>query len=172
VTEPPYTTLLEEAIEAWHDVRTGILEEARVVPDDRYGWRPTDASRTFAEVLRHILESGLMAAGELSRADGDFTRQGSQDFMEEYAGHLARELAPGPLREQLERTLDEGSARILEAGELHMLQTIRRFDGLPGTRFAWFQHHIAHEMYHRGQLALYVRQMGLVPALTQRIQGG
>lgn len=172
MTEPPYSTLLEEAIEAWQDVRTGILEEAGVVPDDRYGWRPTDASRTFAEVLRHILESGLMAAGELSRADGDFTRQGSQDFMDEYAGHLPRALAPGPLRDQLERTLDEGSARILEAGELHMLQTIRRFDGLPGTRFAWFQHHIAHEMYHRGQLALYVRQMGLVPALTQRIQGG
>jgi uncharacterized damage-inducible protein DinB len=31
---------------------------------------------------------------------------------------------------------------------------------------------VAHESYHRGQIALYVRQMGRVPALTQRISGG
>ncbi len=53
-----------------------------------------------------------------------------------------------------------------------MLQMIRRFDGIPGTRLAWLDHGIAHEMYHRGQLALYARLMGHVPALTQRIRGG
>ena len=66
----------------------------------------------------------------------------------------------------------EGAATLRARGDLHMLQTIRRFDGLPGTRLAWFNHHVAHEMYHRGQLALYARQMGHVPALTQRIHGG
>lgn len=168
----PYSTLLEEAVEAWEDTRQGVLEEARIVPDDRYGWRPTDASRAFGEVLRHILESGLMAVGELTREDGDFTRQGYPDFIAEYAGGVPSDPAPDELRDRLQTSFTEGAGRILDAGELHMLQTIRRFDGLPGTRFAWFQHHIAHESYHRGQLALYVRQMGLVPALTQRIQGG
>ena len=32
----------------------------------------------------------------------------------------------------------------------------------------WFA--AAHEMYHRGQLATYARGMGLVPAMTQRLQ--
>jgi uncharacterized damage-inducible protein DinB len=53
-----------------------------------------------------------------------------------------------------------------------MLQRIRRFDGLLGTRLAWFEHGVAHEYYHCGQLALTARFMGVVPALTQRIRGG
>ena len=52
-----------------------------------------------------------------------------------------------------------------------MLQSIRRFDGKTGTRFAWLNHGISHEEYHRGQLALYARLLGRVPALTRRIEG-
>ncbi|MDZ7363128.1 MAG: hypothetical protein ONB46_20750 [candidate division KSB1 bacterium] len=50
-----------------------------------------------------------------------------------------------------------------------MLQYITRFDGLKGTRLAWMNHGISHEEYHRGQLALYARLLGRVPALTQLI---
>ena len=52
-----------------------------------------------------------------------------------------------------------------------MLQRIRRFDGEQGTRLAWVYHGIAHEEYHRAQLALYARLMGRTPALTKRIHG-
>lgn len=168
----PYSTLLEEALEAWEDVRRGLLEEAAVIPDDDWRWRPTDESRSVAELLRHVLESGLMAVGELAREDGDFTRQAFPDFVAEYAGDLPDEMGPGELRERLRLAYSEGAATLRARGDLHMLQTIRRFDGLRGTRLAWFNHHLAHEMYHRGQLALYARQMGHVPALTRRIRGG
>ncbi len=57
------------------------------------------------------------------------------------------------------------------AGELAMWQFIERFDGKQGTKMQWLHHGIAQEMYHRGQLALYARLMGLEPALTQRIRG-
>ncbi|MGH7552626.1 MAG: DinB family protein [Longimicrobiales bacterium] len=48
---------------------------------------------------------------------------------------------------------------------------MRRFDGQPGTRLAWLYHAIEHESYHRGQIALYARFLGLVPALTRQILG-
>ena len=53
-----------------------------------------------------------------------------------------------------------------------MLQLIERFDGEKGTRLAWLYHGIAQEEYHRGQLALYARLIGIEPALTRRIRGG
>jgi uncharacterized damage-inducible protein DinB len=34
------------------------------------------------------------------------------------------------------------------------------------------QHGIAHEEYHRGQIALCARLMGIKPALTKLIEGG
>ena len=52
-----------------------------------------------------------------------------------------------------------------------MLQFIRRFDGKMGTRLAWMNHGVAHEEYHRGQIALSARLLGRVPALTQQILG-
>lgn len=171
MTDQPYSTLLDEALESWEDVRRGTLEEANVIPDDRWGFRPHREARSVAELVRHVLESALMMVGELTRPDGDFTRQSYPEHLEEHAGSLPREASPEELRDLLASTFGEGVARLRNAGELHMLQYIRRFDGQPGTRLAWLHHGVAHEMYHRGQLALYARQMDIVPALTRRIRG-
>jgi uncharacterized damage-inducible protein DinB len=53
-----------------------------------------------------------------------------------------------------------------------MLAPIRQFDGSRASRLTWMHHGIGHEEYHRGQLALYARLQGLVPALTRRIRDG
>lgn len=166
-----FTTLLDEALDAWQDIRSGTIEEARVIPDDRWDFRPHPESRDVAELVRHILESTLMMVGELSREDGDFRRQPFPDFISEYAGDLPQRADPDTWRELLALHFAEGAATIRAAGELHMLQRIHRFDGQRGTRLAWFHHGIAHEYYHRGQLALYARQIGVVPALTRLIHG-
>jgi uncharacterized damage-inducible protein DinB len=71
----------------------------------------------------------------------------------------------------MKRTHADGARKIRAAGELFMLQLIARFDGERGTRLAWMHHGISHEDYHRGQIALYARLVGRVPALTQLIHG-
>ena len=64
----------------------------------------------------------------------------------------------------------DGARAFRRAGELSLLQFMRRFDGKQGTKMQWLHHGIAQEMYHRGQLALYARLMGLEPALTREIR--
>ena len=71
----------------------------------------------------------------------------------------------------LRQTHREHRARLLKAGPL-LLKPILQFNGVPATRLTWLHHAIAHEEYHRGQVALYARMLGLVPALTQLIEGG
>lgn len=163
--------LLDEALEAWDYARRSLLAEAENIPDDEYRFRPHPRSRTVSELLVHVVESGLMMAGELTRPHGDFTRAPYPELIEEHAGHLPDDPSPEEIRVLLEGTLAEGSARIRDAGEIHMLQEIRRFDGARSTRLAWMNHGIAHEEYHRGQVALYARLQGRVPALTQAIHG-
>lgn len=164
-------TLLDEALEAWAYARTSLLAEAEIVPDGNYGFRPHPESRTFGELLTHILESGCVMVGELSRPDGDFTRAPYETLIAEHASGLSRDTSPPALRAELERTLQDGVARLREAGEIHMLQTIRQFNGERATRLAWMHHAIAHEEYHRGQIALYARMQDIVPALTRAIHG-
>ncbi|MEP6993675.1 MAG: DinB family protein, partial [Acidobacteriota bacterium] len=107
----------------------------------------------------------------LSRPDGDFQRKSYEGFLRAYGRGLASWRTRGDLLAALKQSHRAGDSKLRRAGELHMLQNIRRFDGKMGTRMAWMNHGIAHEEYHRGQLALYARLMGRVPALTQRILG-
>jgi uncharacterized damage-inducible protein DinB len=165
------TTLLEEALEAWTLARDGVLDELRNVPEKDLSFRPAPEARSVLELVQHIIESGLMMAGELARPDGDFRRKSYEGFLHEYGRGVAGWRSKSPLMAALRKTHADGEKRVRQAGELHMLQHIRRFDGEMGTRLAWMHHGISHEEYHRGQLALYARLMGRVPALTKRILG-
>lgn len=166
-----YKSLLEEALEAWQFARSGVIDELANIPEKDFSFRPARESRTVVELAQHIIESGNMMSGELSRPDGDFQRKSYGGFSKEYGRGVSALRTKRQLLEGLKRTHAEGEKKIREAGELLMLQFIRRFDGQPGTRLAWMHHGISHEEYHRGQLALYSRLLGRVPALTKRIEG-
>jgi uncharacterized damage-inducible protein DinB len=165
------TTLLDEALEAWMFARDGVLDELRNIPEKDLSFRPSAEARSAVELVQHIIESGLMMAGELARPDGDFRRKSYEGFLHEYGRGVRGWRSKAPLLAALRKTHADGEKKLRQAGELHMLQHIRRFDGEMGTRLAWMHHGISHEEYHRGQLAMYARLMGRVPALTKRILG-
>ena len=168
---PPPASLLEEFLQAWAYTRSGVVAEVRNLPEAALDFKPTDANRTARELIQHIIESGLMMAGELSRADGDFQRQGYPEFLAEYGRGVARRRTKDALLRALRNTHADGDRRIRRAGEILMLQRIRQFNGTPATRLSWMHHGVAHEEYHRGQIALYARLVGRVPALTKMIEG-
>ena len=166
-----FTSLLDEILEAWQYTRAGVVSEIKNLPDASLTFRPSPESRSAAEIAVHIAESGLMMSGELSRPDGDFRRKSFPEFMKEYAKGVKPTTNKKELVALLTKTHQDGEKKIKAAGELHMMQFITRFDGKPGSRLAWMNHGISHEEYHRGQLALYARLVGKVPALTQLIYG-
>jgi len=164
-------SVLDEVLEAWAYTRTGVIEEARSLPEKDFGFKPSEKSRSVIELLQHVIESGLLMSGELSRPDGDFRRKSYEGLLIEYARGISGMRSKRQLLAALRQTHSDGEKRIRAAGELHMLQLINRFDGQRGTRVAWMNHGISHEEYHRGQLAVYARMVGRVPALTKRIHG-
>jgi len=166
-----FTDLLDEALEAWSYTRAGVVDELRNLSPRELAFRPHPNSRSAAELARHVVESGRLMAGELSRPDGDFRRKSYAALLREHGGGGGGRDAMADLVRLLRSSHRDGERRLRRAGELHMLQQVRRFDGKMGTRIAWMNHGIAHEEYHRGQLALYARLLGRVPALTQLIDG-
>ncbi len=169
---PDQPPLLSELLDAWRYAREGFTAEAENIPAEHWSFRPTPENRDVSELVRHILESSLMAVGELTRPDGDFTRQSFQDHVREHAGSLSTDADRDEWLSLLRTSLDEGIRRMRELGEGGILRPIRQFNGEPASRLTWFNHHIAHEEYHRGQMTLYARLTGSVPALTQRIRQG
>ncbi|MGD2216365.1 MAG: DinB family protein [Gemmatimonadales bacterium] len=165
-----YDSLLEEVLEGWRDVRQGLIEEVQNIPEDHFDFRPTPEVKSVSELVGHILEVALMMTGELTRADTDFRRAAWPELLDLYAAPVKAATGKAELLDLLRTTIGEAEQRFLDVGELHMLQFITRFDGEQGTRLAWLQHGIAQEMYHRGQLVLYERLLGIEPALTRKIR--
>lgn len=164
-------TLLDETLEAWGFARDGVIDEIENLSDRDMAFRPGPDSRTVAELVGHILESGAMMAGELSRPDGDFRRKSYQALLKEHGRGIPKARTRRELLSALRKTYRDGSVKLRAAGDLQLLQLIRRFDGKKGTRLTWMHHGIGHEEYHRGQIALYARQSGRTPALTKKIYG-
>jgi len=167
----PFQSLLDETLDAWAYTRSSFISEIQNLSEADLKTRPNPNSRTATEIAIHIVETGLMMSGELSRPDGNFQRKSYPQFIKEYARGVPKVTKKSALVQLLKRSHADGERKIRSAGELHMLQWITRFDGERGSRMAWMNHGISHEEYHRGQIALYARLAGRVPALTQLIYG-
>lgn len=163
------TTILEEAIESWQDVRAGFIEEVKNIPGKYWDFRPTPEVKSVRELVVHVLEIAMMMTGELTREDTNFRRAPWPKLLKMYAQPAYNAQTRSELLRLLKSQLLEGEKKFRAAGELHMLQHITRFDGNKGTRLAWFLHGIDQEMYHRGQITVYARLLGFVPALTKKI---
>jgi len=165
-------SLLEEALEAWESARLGFLDEVKNIPARHFDFRPHKGARSVRELTVHVLEVAMMMTGELVRPDTNFRRMPWPELLWHYAKPAYDSRTRPALLKLLRSQLKEGTKAFRDAGELHMLQQIERFDRQKGTRLAWLHHGIAQEEYHRGQLTVYARLLDLEPALTRRIKGG
>jgi uncharacterized damage-inducible protein DinB len=168
---PHLKSYLEETLEAWRDARIGIIKELENIPEDRLDFRPTPETRSVRELIQHILEVSMMMTGELSRPYTNMKRAPWPDLLNQYAKAAYGAKTKRELLDILSSQMDDAERSFRKAGDLALWQFMDRFDGLPGTKMQWLHHGISQEMYHRGQLTIYARLMGLVPALTQRIHG-
>ena len=166
-----FSSVLEETLEGWRDVRGGLIDEVRNIPASRFDFRPTPEVRSVRELVQHILEVAMMMTGELTRPDTNLKRAPWPKLLAMYAKPAYRAKSKDALVALLRSQLHDAERRFRAAGELSLYQFIERFDGKQGTKLAWLHHGIEQEMYHRGQLTLYARLLGRVPALTRKIHG-
>jgi uncharacterized damage-inducible protein DinB len=163
--------LLDELLEAWRYTREGVIAEAQNLPPEHLYEMPCGTKRTALDLVNHIVESGWLMAGELSRPDGDFKRKSNDELTAEHTptSDYSKDMASAI--EALRRSHAQGDAKLRAAGLVELMKPIRQFNGVPASRISWMHHGVSHEEYHRGQLALYARLLGAVPALTKVIYG-
>ncbi len=168
---PQGKTFFEELLNYWRYTREGVIAEVENLPEEDLDRRPGEAQRSVRDLALHVVEGGRLMAGELSRPDGDFTRKPYPELLAEHGGQSGASKTKADLVALLKTTHEEGDAALRAAGELHMMQWIRQFNGEQATRLSWMHHGLSHEDYHRGQIALTVRLLGHTPALTKAIRG-
>lgn len=160
---------IDRLIEGWKEVRKGLIEEASQIPDDKFSFRATPDTRSVAELLQHVVESQKMLVGESCRPDTNLMRQSFADHIKEYAAEVTAVQDKNGLLELMRSSMETSEASIRAGGE-KLQEMMRRFDGKDMSKLDFLTFAVAHEMYHRGQLTVYLRLLGIEPALTRRFK--
>lgn len=157
---------VEPVCEQWQDVRNGLIKEVELIPAGQMGFKPAPDSRTVIELLHHIIEIQRVLAGEMCRENTNFQR-GFPALMAEFAGPVKQATTKEAVLEILRSSLEETMEMVVSFGDANFDHTMTRFDGKECTKLEMLNFTVAHEMYHRGQLTVYERLLGIEPALTQ-----
>jgi uncharacterized damage-inducible protein DinB len=123
-----------------------------VVPEEKLAWRPAEKLRSFAEHFFHI------ARAEDYYARGSFAGDWNPEWPK---------LPSSPLsREDLRRELTEPRPFLmqqLEALDAARLDSVPQVPNvpIPWSLRMWLWYVVEHEVHHKSQLALYMRQVGI-----------
>jgi uncharacterized damage-inducible protein DinB len=161
---------LDHIIDTWTEVRSGFIDELAQIPADQFDFRPTPDVRSVAEIVRHVVEAQKLMAGEICRPDTNFKRMPILELIKSYSGDVAAAEGKDALIELMKQSMKSSVAALRSFGDEALQQTMERLDGrlMPKTDFLHFI--INHEMYHRGQITVYQRLLGMEPVLTARLK--
>jgi len=155
---------LDDLREHLERFRTVTLQALDLVADDDLGWRPGPDHYTLGQQFLHIAQAEDFQVQGQSTGDWDYERVRFPDH------------ALGV--EDLRALLNETRRRTLAA--LDALDDERLGDDLPPssgeparTRRWWLWLLVEHEVHHKAQIAVYLRQMGKTPPFfAVALEGG
>ena len=143
-------------MKSWKDVRNGLIEEVEKIPDDQMSFRATPDTRTIAELLQHIVETQKIIVGETCREGSDLRRQSFAAHGEEYAAGVRDVSDKQGLIDLLRSSLEAAESMVISKADLWDA-AMNGITGQPTTKGAILMFAVSHEMYHRGQLTVYMR---------------
>jgi len=164
----------QELARSFRTVRKNTIKIAEEIPEEKYGFRPAEGSRSIGETLAHIAvmprvpEQIHMVEHRSSLVGFDFFG---------LMGKLQAEVkVPRTKAQVLELLRSEGEkyAKVLDgASEAFLAEQVEYPEGMEPRVKSRFEMLIApkeHEMHHRGQLMVMERMLGITPHLTRHME--
>lgn len=161
---------IELLLEAWKTVRAGFVEEVENVPADKMNFRATPDTRSIAELIQHVVLVQKVAVAEVCRTDTDLVVSRVSEIVEKHASAICAVDKKDGLIGLLNESMDEAERSIGEFGEPSLNELHRGFDGQVQPKVETLRSIIGHEMYHRGQLTVYERLLGMEPVFTTKLK--
>ena len=164
----------KEIAASFRTVRGNTIQIAEEIPEEQYGFRPSEGARSVAETLVHIAMISRVAE-QLHFTEHLSTLAGF-DFFSVLGKLVAEEKTPRSKQEILDLLRSEGDkfAGLLDGvTEDFLAEQVQYPEGMTPPIKSRFEMLIApkeHEMHHRGQLMAMERMLGVTPHLTRNLQ--
>jgi DinB superfamily len=143
----------------WEEAKRNLIGSTKVMPEDKYGFRPVATVRTYGEILAHLAGANFVfcaaARGEKSpRAEDEFEKSAKTRAQIVKAVEDSISYCETAYRALTDRT----AAEMIEAP----------FGGAKTARVAALMGNTGHIQEHYGNLVTYLRINGLVPPSSAR----
>lgn len=149
--QPSNNPFLEAFFKKWENSKKYTLEVAKLMPADRYDFKPTAEEMTFSEQLLHM-------AGNINWLSSS------------YLGGKHKKLYPDDLKNKskeetiriISEAYDSAANAIKEFKSEQLIDTVRFFAG-PMNKLQVINLLNDHQTHHRGQAIVYLRLNGIKP---------
>ncbi len=164
----------KELARSFRTVRNNTIKIAEEIPEEKYGFRPAEGSRSVAETLAHI--AVMSRVPEQIHVIEHRSSLVGFDFFGLMGKLQAEVKVPRTKAQILELLHAEGEkyAKVLEgASEAFLAEQVEYPEGMEPRVKSRFEMLIApkeHEMHHRGQLMVIERMLGITPHLTRSME--
>ena len=157
---------VETLLGLWKNARSGFVTEVERIPEDKFTYRPTDETRTVAELIQHVIGAQRFFVGETCRPDTNLMRRPFSEHTKAYGEGVDDVTDKNRLIELMRSSMQEAEKTIAaNADGLNEMMT--GLDGRQLSKLAFLTFGMSHEMYHRGQFTVYERLLNVEPALTE-----
>ena len=151
-------TTIDNLVADFERSKTMSLAYIEAMPEDQFGFKPTEGGRSFAEQMLHGAQGtiGLSANGT-----GEIAIYKDMNIEKEAAFHTKSEV-----RRLVSESFDFAIAGIqnMDASKLDEIVVRGPFKV---SRLGWIQKANEHVGHHRGQAAIYLRLKGITPPQYQ-----
>ena len=155
---------LDDLREHLERFRAVTLQALDLVTDDDLRWRPGPKHLTLGQQFLHIAQSEDFQIQAYLNGDWDLER----------VRFPVRELKVEELRERLKETRSRTMAALTELDEERLDERVELGEGQPVQTLRWWLWLVVeHEVHHKAQVAVYLRQMGMTPPyFAAPLEGG
>lgn len=164
----------KELAESFRTVRKNTITIAEELPEDKYGFRPTQETRSVGELLVHIAQ-GYTFQYQVHAKERRTSLEGF-DFPALMKVVMAEEKvkrSKAQIIELLQSTGQQWASWLDGLSDSFLGEQVAMRAGMvPAvkSRFEMILSVKEHEMHHRAQLILIERMVGVVPHLTRQMQ--
>ena len=159
---------------AFRTVRANTITIAEEIPEDKYGYRVAEGTRSVAETLAHL------ATGTEWYAGNPRTAPPRNDLRPLHGGDAEIDAPPrsalttkAKILEALQTEGEKFASFLESVPDEALSERVKYPEGMQPadkSRFEMLLSAKEHEMHHRGQLMVIERLLGIVPHLTRQMQ--
>ncbi|PWT71858.1 MAG: damage-inducible protein DinB [Bacteroidetes bacterium] len=139
----------------WHRAKDYTIEYLNTMPADKYGFRPVDSIRSFAEQMLHLAQSQINL---ISAASGREKLYGNTFILDKSETAKNKDSVVYYVKASYDFAID--AITQMDPSRLGEKIDVRN---LHITRLTWFNKAFEHQTHHRGQTTIYIRLLGIKP---------